>query len=174
MSRNLDGLAGTPSGQDGLDEQAQPPPERDDVKKIRAAAVIAIATTAYTKAKDYAHTNPEQASATIDKVEDFVRGRTPAKHADKVGQGGAVVRRGLGLPGRATPTAPSADAERAGALTVAVEDPDPDTSEPWAPHDPSDPSPLAPNPAPGTDDDPQPRRHGDDQAPMTPGEHIAP
>ncbi len=124
------------------------------MKKIRAAAVIAIATTAYTKAKDYAHTNPEQAGATIDKVEDFVRGRTPAKHADKVGQGGAVVRRGLGLPGRATPTAPSADAERAGALTAAAEeeDPDPDTSEPWAPHDPSDPSPLAPNPAPGTDD----------------------
>jgi hypothetical protein len=159
----------------GSTGQEHTPTERDDVKKVRAAAVIAIATTAYSKAKDYAHANPEQASSTIDKVEDFVRGRTPAKHADKVGQGSAVVRRGLGLPGRATPAAASADVGGAGALTgTAEEDPDPDTEEKWTPHDPSAPTPLAPNPAPGTDDDPQPRRHGDDQAPMTPGEHIAP
>lgn len=37
-------------------------------------------------------------------------------------------------------------------------DPDPDTDEPWTSHEPSDPSPVAPNPAPGTSDDPQPRR----------------
>ena len=143
------------------------------MKKIRAAAVIAVATTAYTKAKDYARTNPEQASSTIDKVEDFMRGRTPAKHADKIGQGSTAVRKGLGLPDRATPAAASADTGGAGALPAASEeDPDPDTDEKWSPHDPGDPTPLAPNPAPGTDDDPQPRRHGDDEAPMTPGEHY--
>ncbi len=47
-------------------------------------------------------------------------------------------------------------------------DPDPETFEPRAPHGFRDP--VAPNPSPGTSDDPQPRRWDDDPAPLTPGE----
>ncbi|GGL29304.1 hypothetical protein H9L10_02420 [Phycicoccus endophyticus] len=51
-------------------------------------------------------------------------------------------------------------------------DPDPDVEEPWTPHEPDDPAPVAPNPAPGTGDDPQPRRQVGSSAPMTPGERT--
>ena len=44
----------------------------------------------------------------------------------------------------------------------------PETTEPRAPHGFRDP--VAPNPSPGTSDDPQPRRWDDDPAPLTPGE----
>jgi hypothetical protein len=143
------------------------------VKKVRAAVVIAAATTAYTKAKDYARDNPEQASTAIDKAEDFVRGKTAPKYADKIGKGSTALRKGLGLPSRATPPAPSSSSGTAGTLTASAEDeqdPDPDTDEPWRPHTPDET--VAPNPAPGTSDDPQPRRGSDDPAPMTPGEHL--
>ncbi len=143
------------------------------MKKVRAAVVIAAATTAYTKAKDFARENPEQASSAIDKVEDFVRGKTPPKHAEKIGKGSAAVRKGLGLPSRATPPAASSTSGTAGTLVASSpdeEDPDPDTAEPWHPHTRDET--VAPNPAPGTSDDPQPRRGAADAAPMTPGEHL--
>ncbi len=143
------------------------------MKTVRAAAVVAVATTAVGKVRDYAREHPDQASRAVDTVEGFVRGHAADKHGPAIDKGSAALRRGLGLPPR---PASSAAGSPAGGSPVAgspadAEDPDPDTDEPWSPHAPSDPRPLAPNPAPGTGDDPQPRRESDDPAPMTPGEH---
>jgi hypothetical protein len=133
------------------------------VKKVRTAAVVAVMTTAVSKVRDYAREHPDQAGQAVDKVEDFVRGRTAPKHAAYIDKGSSALRQGLGLPARRS-AAPEAGPP--------PEDPDPDTDEPWTPHQTSDPRPLAPNPAPGTGDDPQPRRQSDDPAPMTPGERL--
>lgn len=125
------------------------------MKKVRAAAVIAVAMTAVSQAKEYARENPEQAAQTLDKVEQYLRDRLP-KHRAYLDKGSRALRQGLGLP-----------------LTVVVPgegmtDPDPDVTEPPAAHGFRDP--VAPNPSPGTSDDPQPRRWDDDPAPLTPGE----
>ena len=133
--------------------------------KFRTAAMVAVMTTAVSKVRDYAREHPEQAGQAVDKVEEFVRGRAAPKHVPYVEKGGKALRQGLGLPLRTVPPAPR-DAD--------VEDPDPDTDEPWSPHATDDLRPLAPNPSPGTGDDPQPRRDSDDPAPMTPGEHLQP
>ncbi len=131
------------------------------MKKIRAAAVIAIATTAVSQAKEYAREHPDQASETLDKVEGFIRGKAQPKHQPYIDKGSAALRQGLGLPKRAA----------ASTVVDTTEDPDPDTDEPWHPRTPEET--ISPNPAPGTSDDPQPRRSADDAAPMTPGEHLA-
>jgi hypothetical protein len=132
--------------------------------KIRTAAMVAVVTTAVTKARDYAREHPEQAGQTIDKVEEFVRGKAAPKHSAYIDKGSRALRQGLGLPSRPMGSA--------GRTTTAVDDPDPNTDEPWHPHDPLDAP--APNPSPGTSDDPQPRRGSDDPSPMTPGEHLRP
>ena len=131
------------------------------MKKVRAAAVIAVVTTAVSSARDYAREHPDDAGRAVDKVEDFLRGRLAARHGAYLDKGSAVLRQGLGLPGRGAP-APS----------VPLTDPDPDTAEQWPPHAFRDP--VAPNPSPGTSDDPQPRRQDDDPAPLTPGERRRP
>ncbi len=136
----------------------KPATERTSVKKLRAAAVLVVAATAVSKAKDYAREHPDQASDTLDQVEGLIRGRTAAKYSGYIDKGSTGLRQALGLPARSAP----------GTVGPTTEDPDPDTSEHWPPHQPSDP--LAPNPAPGTSDDPQPRHHFDDPDPMTPGE----
>lgn len=60
------------------------------------------------KMKDYVKGNPDQAGSAIDKVEDLIDQRTGGKFADKVDQGGDMVRDKLGLPGdSATPEAPN-------------------------------------------------------------------
>jgi hypothetical protein len=135
------------------------------VKKVRAAAVIAVVTTVVSQAREYAREHPDQAAQGLDKVEDFLRGRTAPKHAAFLDKGSAALRQGLGLPRRAAtvPGATAADLDDAG-----LTDPDPDTSEPPATYGFRDP--VAPNPSPGTSDDPQPRRWDDDPAPLTPGE----
>ncbi len=76
------------------------------MKIIRTAALVAVATAAVSKAKEYARNNPSQASDTIDKVEGFVRDKAGPKYTDKVGQGSAALKRSLGLKG-ATPGAAS-------------------------------------------------------------------
>src|SRR6476620_1972462 len=48
--------------------------------------------------KDYVKGNPEQAGSAIEKVEDLIDQRTGGKYADKVDQGGDVLRDKLGLP----------------------------------------------------------------------------
>jgi hypothetical protein len=136
------------------------------VKKVRAAAVIAVVTTAVSQAREYAREHPDQAAQSLDKVEDFLRGRTAPKHAAFLDKGSAALRQGLGLPRRsAAATGAATDADLGGA---GLTDPDPDTSEPPATYGFRDP--VAPNPSPGTSDDPQPRRWDDDPAPLTPGE----
>ena len=67
------------------------------MKVIRTAALVAAATAAVSKAKDYARENPQKASETIDKAESFFRGKTGPKYADKVGKGSSALRRSLGL-----------------------------------------------------------------------------
>ena len=131
------------------------------MKKVRATAVVAVMATAVTKVREYAKEHPEQAGRAADAVEDFVRGRAAPKHAPYLDKGSKAVRMGLGIPLRPLTPLPQVD----------LEDPDPDTDEPWHPHAKSDT--VAPNPAPGTSDDPQPRRGADDGAPMTPGEHLS-
>ena len=68
------------------------------MKMIRMAVVVAAASVAATKAKEFARDNPEQASRTLEQVEFFVAGKAGPKYADKVGKGGAVLRSSLGLP----------------------------------------------------------------------------
>jgi hypothetical protein len=131
--------------------------------KFRTAAMVAVMTTAVTKVREYAREHPDEAGQAVDKVEDFVRGRAAPKHSAYIDKGSKAVRQGLGLPLRTVSPA-SRDTD--------VEDPDPDTDEPWSPHAADDLRPLAPNPSPGTGDDPQPRRDSDDPSPMTPGEHL--
>ena len=141
------------------------------MKKVRAAAVIAVVTTAVSQAREYAREHPDQAAQGLDKVEDFLRGRTAPKHASFLDKGSAALRQGLGLPRRAAPGAAAAtDAAAAtgAAADAGLTDPDPDTTEPPATYGFRDP--VAPNPSPGTSDDPQPRRWDDDPAPLTPGE----
>ncbi len=133
------------------------------MKKVRAAALVAVVTTVVSQARDYARDNPDQAGAALDQVERFLRGRMAPKHGAYVDKVGAGLRQGLGLPTRDA-TAPKAPRDAGAPLT----DPDPETAEPRAPHGFRDP--VAPNPSPGTSDDPQPRRWDDDPAPLTPGE----
>ena len=68
------------------------------MKMIRMAVLVAAATVAATKAKEFARDNPDQASRTLDQVESFVSGKAGPKYADKVGKGGAALRSSLGLP----------------------------------------------------------------------------
>jgi hypothetical protein len=133
------------------------------VKKVRAAAVIAVVTTVVSQARDYARDNPDQAGEAIDQVERFLRGRLAPQHGAYVDKAGAGLRQGLGLPARDV-----RDTREPRDSGVPLTDPDPETTEPWAPHGFRDP--VAPNPSPGTSDDPQPRRWDDDPAPLTPGE----
>ena len=136
------------------------------MKKVRAAALIAVVTTVVSSARDYARDNPDQAGETLDQVERFVRGKLAPKHGaylDKVSSG---LRQGLGLPTRDAGV--PRDTGTASDTVAPLTDPDPETVEPRAPHGFRDP--VAPNPSPGTSDDPQPRRWDDDPAPLTPGE----
>lgn len=128
------------------------------MKKVRAAAVIAVVATAVSRARDYAREHPEEAGQTADRVEAFLQGRLSPSNAAWVAKGGAALRSGLGVPPRATGSDPG------------LADPDPDTTEPPQRHGAADP--VAPNPSPGTSDDPQPRREDDDPAPLTPGERL--
>ncbi|MEO5609322.1 MAG: antitoxin [Ornithinibacter sp.] len=70
------------------------------MKIIRTAALVAAATAAVSKAKEYARDNPVQASGTIDRVEGFVRSKAAPKYSAKIGQGGDALRTSLGLKGR--------------------------------------------------------------------------
>jgi hypothetical protein len=74
------------------------------MKMIRMAVLVAAATAAASKAKDYARENPEQASRTLERAQAFVAGKAGPKYADKVGKGGAALRSGLGLPAAAEPS----------------------------------------------------------------------
>ncbi|MFL6167550.1 MAG: hypothetical protein ACJ710_14815 [Ornithinibacter sp.] len=139
------------------------------MKKVRAAALIAVVTTVVSTARDYARDNPDQAGETLDQVERFVRGKLAAQHGAYVDKVSAGLRQGLGLPARGdrdagTPRDAGAPHDTGAPLT----DPDPEAVEPRAPRGVGDP--VAPNPSPGTSDDPQPRRWDDDPAPLTPGE----
>jgi hypothetical protein len=136
--------------------------EESSVKKVRAAAVIAVVTTVVSQARDYARDNPDQAAEAVDQVERFLKGRLPPAYGAYVGRGGSALRQGLGLVPRATGRAAGAPGG------TELTDPDPDTTEPPVAHGFRDP--VAPNPSPGTSDDPQPRRWDDDPAPLTPGE----
>ena len=75
--------------------------EESSVKKVRAAAVIAVVTTVVSQARDYARENPDQAAETVDQVERFLRGKLPPTYGAYVGKGGALLRQGLGLAPRA-------------------------------------------------------------------------
>ena len=132
-------------------------------KKVRAAAVIAVVTTAVSQARDYAREHPDEAESAVDKVEQFLRGRLAPRHGAYLDKGGAALRQGLGLPARDPPRA-------SGPVGAQATDPDPDTAEPPQRREAGDP--VAPNPSPGTSDDPQPRRGDDDPAPLTPGERA--
>jgi MT0933-like antitoxin protein len=87
------------------------------MKMIRMAVLVAAATAAASKAKEFARDNPEEASRRLDQVESFVTGKAGPKYADKVGKGGAALRSSLGLPaaaaggtasgGAAAPSTPS-------------------------------------------------------------------
>ena len=143
------------------------------MKKGRAAAVIAVVTTAVSKAREYARENPDQAAQTVDQVERFLRGKLAAQHGAYVDKGIRALRQGLGLPPRVASEGSGGPANQgaggpATGGSATVTDPDPDTAEPPVPHGVRDP--VAPNPSPGTSDDPQPRRQDDDPAPLTPGE----
>ncbi len=142
------------------------------MKKVRAAALIAVVTTVVSSARDYARDNPDQAGETLDSVERFVRGKLAPQHEAYLDKVSAGLRQGLGLPSRDARTPRDTDAPRDTTTPrdsgAPLTDPDPETSEPRAPHGFRDP--VAPNPSPGTSDDPQPRRWDDDPAPLTPGE----
>ena len=78
------------------------------MKIIRMAVLVAAASVAASKAKEYARENPDQASRTLDKAESFVAGKAGPEVRRHGGQGrrGAAlepgpVRRGLGPRGRA-------------------------------------------------------------------------
>lgn len=75
------------------------------MKVIRTAALVAAATAAVSKAKEYARENPAKASETIDKAESFMRSKAGPKYADKVGKGSSALRKGLGLSAGSTATA---------------------------------------------------------------------
>jgi hypothetical protein len=132
------------------------------VKKLRALALVAVVAAVTAKVRDYARQHPEEAGRAADALEDLVRDRAAPGYESYVDTGSTVLRTGLGIPSRSSGPGPEAD----------LDDPDPDTDEPWHPHARGDT--VAPNPAPGTSDDPQPRREADDAAPMTPGEHLGP
>ena len=105
--------------------------------KVRAAAVIAVVTTAVSQARDYARENPDEAALTLDKVEEFVRGKAAPKHGAYIDKGSAALRRSLGLPPRsagasAATAAGAASTASAASATTALTDPDPDTTEPPA------------------------------------------
>ena len=68
------------------------------MKKVRAAAVIAVASTAYKQLQDYARDNPERTSSAIDSVESFLRQKAPPQYTSKIEGGGRALRRHLGLP----------------------------------------------------------------------------
>jgi hypothetical protein len=72
------------------------------MKMIRMAVLVAAASVAAAKAKEFARENPDQASRTLDQVESFVSGKAGPKYADKVGKGGAALRSSLGLPAAGT------------------------------------------------------------------------
>ena len=113
---------------------------------------------------------------TLDQVEEFVRGKagSEARRLHRQGELGAAAEpRAAATQRRCTARhrcAPYADA--ASAALRRLTDPDPDTTEPPASYGFRDP--VAPNPSPGTTDDPQPRRQDDDPAPLTPGERPHP
>jgi MT0933-like antitoxin protein len=92
------------------------------MKIIRTAALVAAATAAVSKAKEYARDNPAQASETIDKIEAFVRDKAGPKYAGKVGQGSDALRSSLGLTARGASGAPGA-AARAGQAGAPVDSP---------------------------------------------------
>ena len=79
------------------------------MKMIRMAVLVAAASAAASKAKEYARENPEKASQTIGKVEAFVSDKAGPQYADKVAKGSHALRASLGLPeattGSGTPTA---------------------------------------------------------------------
>jgi hypothetical protein len=72
------------------------------MRLIRMAVVIAAASAAASKAKEYARANPDKASDTIGRVESFVTGKAGPKYADKVGKGSDALRSSLGLSGSTT------------------------------------------------------------------------
>lgn len=76
------------------------------MKMIRMAVLVAAASAAASKAKDYARENPEKASQAIGTVESFLAGKAGPKYADKVGKGSDALRTSLGLSARTT-TPPS-------------------------------------------------------------------
>ena len=135
-------------------------------KKVRAAAIIAVVTTAVSQARDYAREHPDEAGDAVDKVEQFLRARLAPRHGAYLDKGGAALRQGLGLPARDASRAPGPVG------TDADTDPDPETAEPPQRRESDDP--VAPNPSPGTSDDPQPRRGDEEPAPLTPGERPRP
>jgi hypothetical protein len=138
-------------------------------KKVRAAAVIAVVTTAVSQARDYAREHPDEAEGAVDKVEQFLRGRLAPRHGAYLDKGGAALRQGLGLPAR-DPSRASSTSSASSPVGTEATDPDPDTAEPPQRREAGDP--VAPNPSPGTSDDPQPRRGDDEPAPLTPGERA--
>ena len=117
------------------------------MKKVRAAAVIAVVTTAVSQAREYAREHPDQAAQGLDKVEDFLRGRTAPKHAAFLDKGSAALRQGLGLPRAPPPRLPPRCRRRRRLADAGLTDPDPDTTEPPATYGFRDP--VAPNPSPG-------------------------
>ena len=76
---------------------------------IRAATMIAVATAAVGKAKDYAREHPDQASQTIDRVEGFVRNRAQPKHSPHIDKGSRRT-----APGARPPARPGAHGARYG------------------------------------------------------------
>ena len=75
------------------------------MKIIRMAVLVAAASVAASKAKEFARENPDQASRTLEKVESFVAGKAGPKYADTVGKGGAALRSSLGLSGAGSSSA---------------------------------------------------------------------
>ena len=80
------------------------------MKVIRTAVLVAAASAAVRKAREYARDNPEKASQSIDQLESFISGKAGPQYADKVGKGGHALRSSLGLPkdtaGQATAASP--------------------------------------------------------------------
>ena len=70
------------------------------MKKVRAAAVIAGASWAYTQVQEFARANPDRAAQAIDSVESFLRSKAGPQYASKIDGGGTAVRRHLGLAER--------------------------------------------------------------------------
>ena len=58
------------------------------MKKVRAAAVIAVVTTVVSQARDYAREHPDQAAQTVDQVERFLRGKAALEARGVRRQGG--------------------------------------------------------------------------------------